>query len=80
MAILTVFRSRLMAGVEELYDTLAEEASVLARQTPGFVEEKTFTAADGERATIGRTQLYAEYHVYTAEVDYSQSFAVDALS
>jgi len=80
MAILTVFRSRLKAGVEELYDTLAEEASVLARQTPGLVEEKTFTAADGERVTIGRTQLYAEYHVYTAEVDYSQSFVVDALS
>ena len=104
MAILTVFRSRLVAGIEELYDTLAEETSALARQTPGFVEEKTFTAADSERVTIvlfanrqshevwrdhprhreiqiiGRTQLYAEYHVYTAEVDYSQSFVVDALS
>ena len=77
MAILTVFRSRLVAGIEELYDTLAEETSALARQTPGFVEEKTFTAADSERVTI---VLFAEYHVYTAEVDYSQSFVVDALS
>ena len=77
MATLTVFRSRLMAGVEDAYNALATETSVLARQTPGFVEEKTFTAADGERATI---VLFAEYHVYTAEVDYSQSFVVDALS
>ena len=77
MTILTVFRSRLKAGVEDVYNALAEEASVLARQTLGFVEEKTFTAADVERATI---VLFAEYHVYTAEVDYSQSFAVDALS
>ncbi len=80
MTILTVFRSRLKAGVEDVYNALAEEASVLARQTLGFVEEKTFTAADGEQVTIGRTQLYSEYRVYTAEVDYSQSFAVDALS
>ena len=77
MAILTVFRSRLMVGVEDVYNALAKETSVLARQTPGFVEEKTFTAADGERAT---TVLFAEYHVYTAEVDYSQAFVVDALS
>lgn len=104
MPILTVFRSRLNAGVEDLYDTLAEEASVLARGIPGFVEEKTFTAADGERVTIvlfadrdahqvwrdhprhqevqavGRTKLYAEYQVFSAEVDYSRSFTADAVS
>jgi heme-degrading monooxygenase HmoA len=104
MPILTVFRSRLNVGVEDLYDTLAEEASVLARGVPGFLEEKTFTATDGERVTvvlfadhishqawrdhprhqevqaIGRTKLYAEYCVYSAEVEYSRSFAADAVS
>ena len=104
MPILTVFRSRLNVGVEDLYNTLAEEASVLARAVPGFLEEKTFTATDGERVTvvlfadhishqtwrdhprhqevqtIGRTKLYAEYCVYSAEVEYSRSFAADAVS
>jgi|APGre2960657444_1045066.scaffolds.fasta_scaffold27339_3 heme-degrading monooxygenase HmoA len=104
MPILTVFRSRLNVGVENLYNTLAEEASVLARGVPGFLEEKTFTATDGERVTvvlfadhishqawrdhprhqevqaIGRTKLYAEYCVYSAEVEYSRSFAADAVS
>jgi len=104
MPILTVFRSRLNVGVEDLYNTLAEEASVLARGVPGFLEEKTFTATDGERVTvvlfaddishqawrdhprhqevqaIGRTKLYAEYCVYSAEVEYSRSFAADAVS
>jgi heme-degrading monooxygenase HmoA len=104
MPILTVFRSRLNVGVENLYNTLAEEASVLARGVPGFLEEKSFTATDGERVTvvlfadhishqawrdhprhqevqaIGRTKLYAEYCVYSAEVEYSRSFAADAVS
>ena len=93
MPILTVFRSRLNVGVEDLYTALAEEASVLARGIPGFLEEKTFAAVDGERVTIvlfadhtaheawrdhprhqevqiiGRTKLYAEYCVYSAEVE-----------
>ena len=93
MPILTVFRSRLNVGVEDLYTALAEEASVLARGIPGFLEEKTFAAVYGERVTIvlfadhtaheawrdhprhqevqiiGRTKLYAEYCVYSAEVE-----------
>jgi len=50
--IVTVFRSRLRAGVEELYDTWANEMSTIAHELPGFVEEKTFVAEDGERVTI----------------------------
>ena len=87
-----------------MYTALAEEASVLARGIPGFLEEKTFAAVDGERVTIvlfadhtaheawrdhprhqevqiiGRTKLYAEYCVYSAEVEYTRSFAADAVS
>ena len=104
LPILNVFRSRLNVGVEDLYTALAEEASVLARGIPGFLEEKTFAAVDGERVTIvlfadhtaheawrdhprhqevqaiGRTKLYAEYCVYSAEVEYTRSFAADAVS
>jgi heme-degrading monooxygenase HmoA len=31
-----------------------------------------------EVQAIGRTKLYAEYCVYSAEVEYSRSFAADA--
>ena len=50
--IVTVFRSRLLPGVDAEYGTLATEMSRLAASMPGFVSEKTFIAADGERVTI----------------------------
>ena len=33
-----------------------------------------------EVQAIGRTKLYAEYCVYSAEVEYSRSFIADAVS
>ena len=103
MPVITVFRSRLMPGVEAEYESLAEEISALAQTKPGYIEEKTFVAHDGERVTIvlfadreshdawrdhdrhreaqaaGRTKLYKEYRVYSADVDYHQEFTSDAL-
>ena len=52
MTILTVFRSRLRPEAEAAYHTLAVEMSQLASETPGFLEEKTFVAGDGERVTL----------------------------
>ena len=50
--IVTVFRNRLHPdGVDE-YGPRAEEIEALARTMPGFVDAKTFEAADGERVTI----------------------------
>ena len=54
MAIVTVFRSRLRPGVEDAYGVVAEEMSRLAHAMSGFLEEKMFLAADGERVTIAR--------------------------
>lgn len=51
-AVVTVFRSRLRPGVEEEYLPLAQHMEDLARQMPGFVDFKTFTADDGERVSI----------------------------
>lgn len=103
MPIITVFRSRLKPSVNAQYELLAEEMSALARVMPGFVEEKTFVSADGERVTVvlfadrksheawrdherhrqaqavGRSELYAEYRVYSAEVDYFREFSSDAV-
>jgi heme-degrading monooxygenase HmoA len=52
MSIITVFRSRLRPGVTIEYDALAHEMSSLAESMPGFLSEKTFASADGERVTI----------------------------
>jgi heme-degrading monooxygenase HmoA len=52
MTILTVFRSRLRPETEAAYHRLAVEMSQLASETPGFLEEKTFVADDGERITL----------------------------
>ena len=52
--VVTVFRNRLVDDPSAI-TSYAEELAVvaeLARSMPGFVETKTFTAEDGERATI----------------------------
>jgi heme-degrading monooxygenase HmoA len=50
--IVTVFRSRLMAGVREEYVTLVERMVELASSMPGYISHKGFFAEDGERVTI----------------------------
>jgi heme-degrading monooxygenase HmoA len=50
--VVTVFRNRLRPEVVEAYAADLAVVVGLARAMPGFVETKTFTAEDGERATI----------------------------
>jgi heme-degrading monooxygenase HmoA len=50
--IITVFRNRLRPDATEAYAELAPKMAELAKQQPGFLAMKTFTAADGERVTI----------------------------
>lgn len=50
--IVTVFRNRLRSGVENEYAKLAPHISELAHGMNGFVDAKTFVAADGERVTV----------------------------
>ena len=50
--IVTVFRSRLLPGVDDEYVALAKRMAEIARTMPGFVSEKDFLADDGERVTI----------------------------
>lgn len=51
--VVTVFRSRLRPGAARAgYGDLADRMERRARSMPGFVEFKTFTAPDGERASI----------------------------
>jgi heme-degrading monooxygenase HmoA len=50
--IVTVFRNRLRPEAAEAYAELAPKMVELAKQQPGFLSMKTYTAADGERVTI----------------------------
>ena len=50
--IVTVFRSRLMPGLQEEYVALVQRMVELAQATPGYIAHKVFLAEDGERCTI----------------------------
>jgi len=50
--IVTVFRSRLMPGVQAEYLGVVERMVELASGMPGYISHKGFFAEDGERCTI----------------------------
>jgi heme-degrading monooxygenase HmoA len=50
--VLTVFRSRLREDATQEYADTADRMGALAREMPGYVEHKSFTADDGERVTV----------------------------
>jgi heme-degrading monooxygenase HmoA len=50
--IVTVFRSRLRAGVREEYVALVEKIEAIAKTMPGYISHKGFFADDGERVSI----------------------------
>jgi heme-degrading monooxygenase HmoA len=50
--IVTVFRSRLMPGLQEEYVALVDRMAELAKTMPGYIAHKGFFAEDGERCTI----------------------------
>ena len=50
--IVVVFRSRLTPEAGEDYSEMAAEMLATAKEMPGFVEFKSFTADDGERVSL----------------------------
>jgi heme-degrading monooxygenase HmoA len=50
--IVTVFRSRLMPGLQDEYVALVERMRDIAVTIPGYISHKGFWAEDGERVTI----------------------------
>jgi heme-degrading monooxygenase HmoA len=50
--VVTVFRSRLRADAAPGYVETSAELLDIARQSPGFVDYKTFKAEDGEQLTL----------------------------
>jgi heme-degrading monooxygenase HmoA len=50
--IVTVFRSRLMAGLRDEYVALVDRMVEIAITIPGYISHKGFFAEDGERVTV----------------------------
>jgi heme-degrading monooxygenase HmoA len=50
--VVTVFRNRVRSTAEDAYGALAPHIFDLARAMEGFIDAKTFVAADGERVTV----------------------------
>jgi heme-degrading monooxygenase HmoA len=50
--IVTVFRSRLMPGLQAEYVALVERMREIVEKMPGYISHKGFWAEDGERVTI----------------------------
>ena len=50
--IVTVFRSRLMPGLQEDYVALVDRMVELVSSMPGYISHKGYFAEDGERCTI----------------------------
>lgn len=70
-AILTVFRSRLRPDADALgYHHVADEMERQARAMPGFVDFKTFTAADGERVSIVMFDSIENHDRWRADPDH----------
>lgn len=54
MIVVTVFRSRLLPGVEVAYRAVADEMDRLVRSMEGFLDQSFYTSNDGERVTVVR--------------------------
>jgi heme-degrading monooxygenase HmoA len=50
--IVTVFRSRLMPGLQDEYTALVDRMRAIVEKMPGYISHKGFWAEDGERVTI----------------------------
>ena len=50
--VVTVFRSRRRAGIDEAYGRLADAMLAAARAVPGFVDFATFVGEDGEHVSL----------------------------
>jgi heme-degrading monooxygenase HmoA len=51
-SLVILFRSKLTEQAGEDYQAMNAEMQTLVRQNPGFVDVKSYTAADGERLTV----------------------------
>ncbi len=69
--ILTVFRSRLADGAYDAgYETRADEMLTKAQSMPGFIEFKSYSAADGERVSVIVFATRADHDGWARDIDH----------
>ncbi|HEX5586091.1 MAG TPA: antibiotic biosynthesis monooxygenase [Acidimicrobiia bacterium] len=68
--VVTVFRSRLRPDAGDDYDRTAAEMEQRARAMSGFVDFKTFVAADGERLSFVVFASRAEHDAWRDDADH----------
>ena len=68
--IVTVFRSRLHAGIDADYEIDARRMDEAAAAMPGYVDHKTFVAEDGERVTIVTFADQASHDAWAAHPEH----------
>jgi len=51
-SLIILFRSKLTDQAREDYHAMNAELEILVRQNTGFIDVKSYTAADGERLTV----------------------------
>ena len=74
--VITVFRSRLRGEELPAYSQMSERMTDLVRAMPGFLDAKTFIAADGERVTI---VTFADEHTQKAWREHPEHRAAQRL-
>jgi heme-degrading monooxygenase HmoA len=68
--IVTVFRSRLMPGLQEEYVALVERMREIVEKMPGYISHKGFWAEDGERVTIVEFESEEAQHAWRTHPDH----------
>jgi heme-degrading monooxygenase HmoA len=71
--LVTIFRSRLRPEHTEEYGRLAGEIGALARQMPGLISFKTFTAPDGERVTLAEFATEEAHNAWRDHVEHRKA-------
>jgi heme-degrading monooxygenase HmoA len=71
--IVTVFRSRLVPGMQDEYGSMAKRMSDLARTIPGYISHKGFVAEDGERVTIVEFETEEALHEWRRHPEHAKA-------
>jgi heme-degrading monooxygenase HmoA len=71
--IVTIFRSRLVPGMQDVYDPMAKRMSDLARTIPGYISHKGFVAEDGERVTIVEFETEEALHEWRRHPEHAKA-------
>lgn len=68
--VVVVIRSRVRPEHVQEYYALVEEMEALARSMPGYISNKSYYAADGERLSVHEWESAEQLHAWRAHPDH----------